>query len=142
MAKSMKNTIREAAIASSEREVLIREALKQGKTTRSTIAKATGLDKTIVSMMLANNPELRNEWIVKKRMMVDVSVDNINDIINDPQHKDHFQASKWVASNIDSELSAILFPSQSDLQIEIGGTDSADDNPVIIKFTGGQNKID
>jgi len=140
MAKSMKNSIREAAIVSSEREVLIRAAIKQGKTTRSTIAKATGLEKTIVSMMLANNTELRNEWIVNKRMMVDVSVDNINDIINDPQHKDHFQASKWVASNIDSELSTILFPTQSDLQIEIGGTDGVDDNPVVIKFTGGQNK--
>ena len=140
MAKSMKNSIRKAASVSKEREEIIAEALKQGHTTRKTISKATGLDPTIVSMMLSNNPELRNEWIVKKRMMVDVSVDNINDIINDAKHKDHFQASKWVASNIDSELSTILFPTQSDLQIEIGGTDNVDDNPVIIKFTGGQNK--
>jgi hypothetical protein len=140
MAKSMKNTIRAAATVSKEREELIVEALKQGHTTRKTISKATGIDAVVVSMMLSNNQDLRNEWIVKKRMMVDVSVDNINDIINDSEHKDHFQASKWVASNIDSELSSILFPTSAEMEIQVGG-EHEDTNPVVIKFTGGQNKI-
>ena len=135
MAKAMKNAIREAAKMENENSILILKAIDNGYTTRSTISNATGLGINIVSNMLSNNKELRSEWIIKKRMMVDTSIDNIEDIINDPKHKDNFQASKWVASNVDSELSHILFPQAGDMSITIPGQGDTDSAPVVIQFT-------
>jgi hypothetical protein len=141
MAKSMRNAIREAAKVDSENKLLIANCIKEGITTRRSIAESTGLGKNVVSNLLSNDKELREQWIIKKRMMVDTAVDNIEDIINDPKHKDNFQASKWVASNVDSELSHILFPQMGDLSLTIPSSGDDGGDPVVIKFTGG-NKTD
>ena len=135
MAKAMKNAVREAAKLSKERELLIKTALSNGHTTRSTIVKATGLDKNVVSNMLSSNKELRAEWILKKRDMVATSLDNIEDIINDPKHRENGMMSKWVVSNIDSDIGELLFP-QHDMDISIpGGSSEGSPTPVVIKFT-------
>tara|TARA_R110002020_G_scaffold373068_1_gene584504 strand:- start:375 stop:788 length:414 start_codon:yes stop_codon:yes gene_type:complete len=131
----MKNAVRLAAKVSKEREQLVKAALDNGHTTRSTIVKATGLELSVVSNMLSSNKELRAEWIVKKRNMVATSLDNIEDIINDPKHKDHGTMSKWVVSNIDSDVGELLFP-HNDVEMTIpGGNNDGASDAVVIKFS-------
>tara|TARA_B110000014_G_C19673479_1_gene353564 strand:- start:59 stop:484 length:426 start_codon:yes stop_codon:yes gene_type:complete len=135
MAKSMRNAVREAAKVAKEREELIKIALDNGHTTRSTIVTATGLGKNVVSNMLSENKELRALWILRKRDMVSTALDNIEDIINDSKHKDNGTMSKWVVSNIDSDIGSLLFP-HNDIEMTIpGGDNEGASDAVVIKFT-------
>ena len=85
--------------------------------------------------MLSENKELRALWITKKRNMVATSLDNIEDIINNPKHKECGAMSKWVVSNIDSDIGELLFP-QSDMELQIpGGNSEGASDAVVIKFT-------
>jgi hypothetical protein len=136
MAKSMKNTVRAAAKIAKERELLVKQAIDDGNTTRSTIVKATGLGKNVVTNMLSTNEELRTMWLVKKRMMVGTAIDNIDDILNDPKNPKNFEASTWVASNIDADGLGELFTSPANIELQIPGTDTSNsDEAVVIKFT-------
>ena len=140
MAKSMKNAVRAAAKLAKERELLIKQAITDGNTTRSTIVKATGLDKNVVSNMLSTNEELKAMWLVKKRMMVGTAIDNIDDILNDPKNPNYFEASKWVASNIDADGLGELFTNPASIEMQIPGADTSNaEEAVVIKFTTGKD---
>jgi hypothetical protein len=139
MAKSMRNAVKEAAKVSNERESLIKAALNNGHTTRSAIVKSTGLDKNVVSSMLSNNKELRAAWILKKRNLVSIALDNIEDIVNNPDHKDHGTMSKWIVSNLDSDVGELLFP-HNDIEMTIPGSNPNEgDSGVVIKFSKSKN---
>jgi len=137
MAKSMKNVIRESAKIAEQREQQVRVALSEGCFTRSKICKATGLTTNELSNLLSNNKELHAEYTIKKRLMADIAADNIFDIIQDAEHPQHFQASKYIIQNYKSDIDETLIPQMGDMQIQLGQSDSSEGTPVVINFTGG-----
>mgnify|MGYP003649647222 CR=1 FL=1 len=139
MAKSMRNVIREQSKLVEERTMIVKAALDAGCYTRSSIMKATGLEKHELANLLASEKELAAEYLVKKKLMAVISADNIFDIINDPKHKDFFQASKYILQNYKSDIDESLEPMSGDMELTLPGANSDDvEDAVVIKFSTGR----
>jgi hypothetical protein len=87
---------------------LILVALEKGFTTKGKISKSTGLKITELNNIFKEDRELWAEYTMYRRTLVDLAADNIADIIGDPTHKDHYQASKYVLATYKSDLDQTL----------------------------------
>ena len=87
---------------------LILTALDKGFTTKGKISASTGLKITELNKIFEEDRELWAEYTMYRRTLVDLAADNIADIISDPTHKDHYQASKYVLSTYKSDLDKTL----------------------------------
>lgn len=138
MAKAMRNQRRKEQKLLETRTKLVEAALEQGHFTRRQICKATDLKKTDLINLFATNRDLYAKYRVMKKSLADTAADNLQEIINDPNHPHHFQASKFVLQNYKSELDDELEAIGGELQVEIpqtqGGESTA--SPILIKFSG------
>lgn len=116
-----------------ERIALIKYAIEDGQHTRKAIKEATGLSRMVINKLLRDNAELRGLYKNSVRMIVNTAADNIQDIIEDPEHPQNFQASKYVLSTYKSDLDSFLEAKDSDeltAEINVEGANS----PVSIVF--------
>lgn len=137
MAKAMRNKVRKEAKLLETRTKLVEAALEAGHFTRRAISKATDIKPTDLVNLFTHNRDLYAKYRVMKKSLADVAADNIQDIINDPNHPHHFQASKFILQNYKSELDDELEGVGGELQVEIpavGGESTA--SPILIKFSG------
>lgn len=133
MAKAMRNSKRKSKRLLEERSALVKAALEMGNITRKEICKATGLELHDLANLFTRNRELYAEYKIRRRTIADIASDNIMDIVNDPSHPQHFQASKYVLSTYKSELDDVLEDKgQEEIGITVGGESKA--SPITINF--------
>lgn len=140
--RSMRNTKRKEAKLLETRTALVEAALNEGHTTKRGICKATGLKLHELGNLFTANRSLYGLYVVRRKTMVDIAADNLQDIINDKNHPQHFAASKYVLQNYRSDLDDILEPMAGDMSVEIPslGDSEREQAPVVIKFTGGKKE--
>lgn len=135
----MRSKKREEKNILTHRAELVRTAMNiAGKITRKDISESTGLSLVEIKNLFQKDRALYAEYVVVRKTITDIASDNIVDIINDPNHPQHFQASKYVLQNYKSDLDDSLESSDSELKIEAtveGATD-----PVKIVFSSTSSK--
>ena len=133
MARSMKNSKRKEAKLLESRAEFVRAALEAGHISRKDICKATGLQMHELANLFTQDRKVYGEYVIRRRTISDVASDNILDIINDPQHPQHFAASKYILTTYKSDLDEVLEDKDDEaMNISIGGKSKA--SPVTIKF--------
>ena len=138
MARSMKNGKRKERKLLETRADLVRAALESGAISRKEICRATGLKLHELANLFTKDRKVYGEYVVRRRTITDVASDNIMDIVNDPSHPQHFQASKYILSTYKSDLDEVLESQESsDLEINISGEGSK--SPIQINF-GSEKK--
>lgn len=91
-----------------EMSELVKLALEKGQTTRRAICDMTGLKAHQLATLFSDNKELYLEYTLRRRTLVDTAADNIQEIVDDPTHPKHFEASKYVLQKYKSDLDTIL----------------------------------
>mgnify|MGYP003637807109 FL=1 len=133
MARSMKNTDRKEKKLLKTRAALVRAALEAGQISRKDICNATGLQMHELANLFTQDREVYGEYVVRRKTISDIASDNILDIVNDPTHPQHFQASKYILSTYKSDLDDVLESQQeSEMNINVGGESGA--SPINITF--------
>ena len=133
MARSMKNTDRKEKKLLKTRAALVRAALEAGQISRKDICNATGLQMHELANLFTQDREVYGEYVVRRKTISDIASDNILDIVNDPTHPQHFQASKDILSTYKSDLDDVLESQQeSEMNINVGGESGA--SPINITF--------
>lgn len=131
MATRMKNKRRDRKEYLEKGRALILAALDRGFTTRKKIGDACGLKTWEVADILKHDQDLWAQYTMHRKTLTDLAADNIQDILEDPNHKDHFQASKYILTKYKSDFDDTL-ESQAEEGMQIG---SGDGKSVTIKFT-------
>lgn len=132
MARSMKNSKRKEAKLLNSRAEFVRAALEAGHISRKDICKATGMQMHELANLFTKDRKVYAEYVVRRRTISDIASDNIMDIVNDPQHPQHFQASKYILSTYKSELDEVLeSQDQSEIAVQLG---SGTASPITINF--------
>lgn len=140
MAKSMRNDKRKEKKLLETRAALVRAALNEGKLSRKDICEATDLKLHELTNLFTKDRDIYSEYVVRRRTIADIASDNILDIINNPDHPQHFQASKYILQNHKTELDDVLdSKGESEIEVEIKG-DSTYTSPVTIKFSSNKDK--
>ncbi len=105
MGKSVaKNRAREAKEKLEKRSALISTALDENFTTKTSLSNATGFAIWEINDVFRDNRELYNKFCIRRRTLVDTAADNVEDILKDPLHAQHFQASKFILQTYKSDL--------------------------------------
>jgi hypothetical protein len=129
----MKNTERKTKKLLKTRAALVRAALEAGQISRKDICNATGLQMHELANLFTQDREVYGEYVVRRKTISDIASDNILDIVNDPTHPQHFQASKYILSTYKSDLDDVLESQQeSEMNINVGGESGA--SPINITF--------
>jgi len=137
MAKAMKNPSRREARLLETRRALVEQALEAGITTRKGICKAANLALHDLTNLFTKDRELYAKFVIRRRTMVDVASDNLQEILEDKNHPQNFQATKYVLQTYKSDLDDILDSNGDELSVEIPTSNNSDDNytPIMIKFS-------
>lgn len=121
MAKEMKNKKRSQERLLKNRGKAVMAALELGFTSRSEICKAANITLYDLSNLFKADRDLFAEYSVRKRTLVDQATDNIQAIVEDKDHPQHYQASKYVLDNFKSEFDEVLESKEgTELQVELG----------------------
>jgi len=83
---------------------LINAAMNEGLTTKEEISKAAEIKLWEVSEAFREDGELLAKFKVRRRTLVDMAADNIQVILKDKDHPNHFAASKYVLQTYKSDL--------------------------------------
>ena len=133
MAKPMRNKKRQESKLLESRVLLIDKAMDEGFLTKTDIAKATGLKIWDVVNTFTRDRELYAKFCIRRRTLVDTAADNIQAIVNDKDHPQNYQASKFVVSTYKSDLDEILESKDiDDISVLVEGGESS--SPVTIVF--------
>lgn len=139
MARSMKNSERKTKKLTEKRAAFVRAALEAGHITRKDICNATGLKMHELANLFTKDREVYGEYVVRRKTISDIASDNILDIVNDPTHPHHFQASKYILSTYKSDLDDVLeSQDESEMSIQMGKSNAK--SPITITF--GSKKDD
>ena len=133
MKKRMSNSKRAIERRNRERKTLFQDAISDGHTSRRDLCKAMGIAGWELTEFFEMNPKMYKLYSSRRRELRDVALDNIQDIVEDPKHKDHYQASKYVVDNYKTDLDIILESKKSDESIEIS-QNSESDSGIVINF--------
>ena len=132
MARSMKNSKRKEAKLLDSRAEFVRAALEAGHISRKDICKATGMQMHELANLFTKDRKVYGEYVIRRKTISDIASDNIMDIVNDPSHPQHFQASKYILSTYKSELDEVLeSQDQSEIAVQLG---SGTASPITINF--------
>lgn len=140
--RRMRNQQREEKRALEDNVVLIKTAIEAGFTTRSKIADATGLKLHEIAKTFEKDRELWSLYTIRRRTIVDVATDNIEDIITNKNHPQNFQASKWVVQNYKTDLDNGVLESkdEKEIAVEVQGNGESKAPSVSITFTKSKSE--
>lgn len=100
-------------------------------TTFRQIIDTTGAAQYEIDKVFELCPELKAEFTVRRRSLANTAVDNIHEIVNNFNHPQNFQASKFIVQTYKNELDESLVPKVS---TELG-YDIKDGNVSPVKIT-------
>ena len=118
---------------------LIKAALYSDNTTYRQITAVTGLNAWQIKELFSKHIDLYSLYKVRRKMLVEMAADNLQAIVEDKNHPQHFQASKYVLEKYKSDLDGILETKdneEEDLTMSIEG-----DSGVVINFGRKPKKI-
>ena len=139
MARQMSNSKRAKEKRNRERKAFFQEAIADGHTSRRDICKSMGISSFDLTEFFEENPKSYKLYSSRRREQVDVAADNLQDIVEDKTHPQHFQASKYVLDHYKTDLDNILEIKDGD---DVGSSSVSVDtgSGVIIKFTTEKEK--
>jgi len=114
---------------------LIRTTLQinQTITTYKAITETTGAAQWEIDKVMEMCPDLKAEFVIRRKSLANKAVDNIHEIVNNFNHPQNFQASKFIVQTYKNELDEDLVPKVS---TEVGfGIKDGQISPVSITFT-------
>jgi len=82
-------------------------------TTFRQISETTGAVQWEIDKVFDLCPELKAEFSVRRRSLANKAVDNIHEIVNNFNHPQNFQASKFIVQTYKNELDEDLIPKVS-----------------------------
>lgn len=100
-------------------------------TTFRQIKETTGTEQHEIDKVFELCPELKAEFTVRRKSLANIAVDNIHEIVNNFNHPQNFQASKFIVQTYKNELDESLVPKVS---TELG-YDIKDGNISPVKIT-------
>lgn len=118
---------------------LARTSMKLGKTTRKDICEALNIHLWELAELFLYDKELQREFTVIRRTLVDVAADNLQTILEDPNHPQNFQATKYVLQTYKSDLDTTLEAKDKD-EVELSVSGQSGVNPIRITF--GTKKLE
>lgn len=108
-------------------------AINPGITTYRQISETTGAVQYEIDKVFELCPDLKAEFTVRRRSLANKAVDNIHEIVNNFNHPQNFQASKFIVQTYKNELDDDLIPKVS---TEVGfGIKDGQISPVSITFS-------
>ena len=117
-----------------ERAELVRVALDMGVTTRKALSEAAGCKMFELNNLFAIDRKLYREYQIRRKNLAEIAADNIEDIVNDPNHPNNYAASKWIVDKFKSDLDKSMESQDSDeISVEIG-KGLKKQTPVVISF--------
>lgn len=133
----MTNPTRKEKKLLTTRVALVKAALDEGKFSRREICKATELKTWELNEVFAKDRELYALYKVRLKSIASMATDNIVEILNDPNHPQHFQASKLIYQDFKTEIDEVLEPKANELEIQVPTTTDRESTspPVVIKFS-------
>jgi hypothetical protein len=138
MAKGMSNSKRARDRRNRERKELFQEAIADGYTSRRDISKAMGISSFDLTDFFEENGKMYKIYSSRRRELRDIALDNVQAIVEDPTHPKHYDASKYIIQNYQTDLDIILDSKDGD---DISSSVSVDaGSGVIIKFTNGKEE--
>ena len=134
-----KQVERKASVVKKEKlaklSVLVDTAIEMGMTTKTELAEAAGIKLWELADLFKNNQTLYSKYCIRRRTLVDTASDNLEVILKDPTHPQHFQASKYVLEKYKSDLDTTLEgkeDSKGGVSVLVGGDKKS---PVRITFS-------
>lgn len=82
-------------------------------TTYRAITETTGAAQYEIDKVMEMCPEIRAEFTIRRRSLANKAVDNIHEIVNNFNHPQNFQASKFIVQTYKNELDEDLIPKVS-----------------------------
>lgn len=82
-------------------------------TTYKQIAETTGAAQWEIDKVFSMCPDLKAEFQVRRRSLANTAADNIHEIVNNFNHPQNFQASKFVVQTYKNDLDEDLIPKVS-----------------------------
>lgn len=102
-------------------------------TTYRAITETTGAAQWEIDKVMEMCPDLKAEFVIRRKSLANKAVDNIHEIVNNFNHPQNFQASKFIVQTYKNELDEDLVPKVS---TEVGfGIKDGQISPVSITFT-------
>lgn len=102
-------------------------------TTYKAITETTGAAQYEIDKVMEMCPDLKAEFVIRRKSLANKAVDNIHEIVNNFNHPQNFQASKFIVQTYKNELDEDLIPKVS---TEVGfGIKDGQISPVSITFT-------
>lgn len=138
MAKQMSNSKRTKERLNKAKKVKFEEAIAEQLTSRRDICEFMGLGSWQLTEFFEENPKCYKTYTSRRRELVDTAADNIQDIIEDKTHPQHYAASKYVLQSYKSDLDNILDKQDGEATVEIKGGETS--SGVIIKFGSASSK--
>jgi len=133
----LKTREREVSERQLEVKYLVEQTLRINTniTTYKQIRETTGTTQFELETVFLNFPELKAEFIVRRRSIASLAVDNIQEIIENPLHPQNFQASKFIVQTYKNELDDSL---DAKVKTEVGfdvGNGETNPSPVRVTFS-------
>lgn len=117
-----------------ERAERVRVALELGITTRRGLSEAVECTMYDLNNLFSVDRKLYREYQIRRKNIAEIAADNIEDIINDPDHPNNYAASKWVVEKYKSDIHKMLEAQDSEeINVEVKG--SKNSAPVLISFS-------
>lgn len=79
-------------------------AVNPNITTYRQIVETTGAAQYEIDKVMELCPELKAEFTVRRRSLANTAVDNIHEIVNNPNHPQNFAASKFIVQTYKNDL--------------------------------------
>lgn len=130
----MSNSKRAKAQRNRQNKAKFQDAIADGHTARRDICKAMNLASHELTEFFEENPKMYRLYAQRRRELVDIAADNIQDIVEDKKHPSHYAASKYVLDHYKTDLDNILdIKDGSDVgSVNVSGDSGSG---VVIKFT-------
>lgn len=134
MGNKMSNSKRAIDKRNRENKGLFQDAIADGHTSRRDICSAMNLPSHELTEFFENNPKMYKLYGQRRRELVDIAADNIQDIVEDKSHPSHYNASKYVLDHYKHDLDNILDQKDGD---DVGNMKVTSDNGsgVVIEFS-------
>ena len=133
MAKQVKrNTTKAKEEKNATQAELVRAAMRLNITTKSSICERTGLRLWELNEIFAADVGLFSEFCIMRRTLADTAADNLEEILKDKSHPQHFAATKYVLQTYKTDLDANLDAKKTD-EVEVNFRNDGV-NPINITF--------
>ena len=100
---------------------LIKAAIEHDASTYEKIKDATGLHSYRIKELFTIDKDLHALYKMRRKMLVEMAADNIQAIIENKDHPQHFSASKYVLQQYKSDLDEVLESKDNELEIDVNG---------------------